>query len=130
MAEHMRTELALEALTAAVVFRRPQRGLIHHSDRGSQYASEDYQDALKDAGARCSMSRKGDCRDNAVAESFFATLKEELIYRGAWPKRVSAKAAITQYIDGFYNVQRHHSTLGFVSPMDFEVLNWVQRLAA
>ena len=76
------------------------------------------------------MSRKGACWDNAVAESFCATLEEELIYRGTWPTRASARAAIEQYIYGFCNVRRRHSTLGFVSPIDFEVLNWEQRLAA
>jgi len=96
MAEHMRKELPLEALKAAGASHGPQSGWAHHSDRGPQYASEDYPEALKDAGARCGMRRKGDGWDNAVAESFFATLKEELIDRGAWPTRASAKAAITQ----------------------------------
>ncbi len=130
MSNRIDQSLTLRALHMALRAREPGPGLIHHTDRGSQYAANAYQRLLKARGTICSMSRKGDCWDNAVAESFFATLKEELIYRGTWPTRASAKAAIAQYIDGFYNVRRRHSTLGFVSPIDFEVLSWEQRLAA
>ncbi len=120
VADHMRTELALEALRMAIRHRRPPPGLIHHSDRGSQYASESYQDELKRCGAICSMSRKGDCWDNAVAESFFATFKGDLIYREVWPTRRRTIAAIMEYIACFYNAKRSHSTLGNMSPMEYE----------
>ena len=130
MADHMRTELVLEALDAAVVLRRPEAGLIVHSDRGSQYTSDAHRHALRRIGARASTSARGTCFDNAVAESFFGTLKEELIYRRAWPTISAAKSAIAAYIDGFYNSRRRHSTLGFVSPIDFEVATHQQRFAA
>lgn len=120
IADHMRTELVLAALTMAVDHRRPDAGLVHHSDRGSQYASYVYQDALDDNGTVCSMSRKGDCWDNAVVESFFGTIKEELIHRHAWPTKARAKNAITDYIACFYNNHRRHSSLGYVSPMEYE----------
>lgn len=119
--DHMRAELAVEALHMATRDRRPDLGLIHHSDRGSQYASADYQKELKCFGMRGSMSRKGDCWDNAVAESFFATIKRELIDRQPWPTRRRAKAAIAEYIMCFYNTKRAHSTLGFNTPVDFEL---------
>lgn len=119
--DHMRAELAVEALRMATNERRPAPGLIHHSDRGSQYASADYQKQLSMGGMRASMSRKGDCWDNAVAESFFATIKRELIDRQSWPTRVKIKAAIAEYIACFYNTKRAHSTLGFNTPVDFEL---------
>jgi transposase InsO family protein len=111
MADKMRTELPLEAWRMAVGQRLPGEKLMHHSDRGSQYASGDYQQALGDEKAICSMSRKGNCWDNAIAESFFATLKSELIHRAAWPTREKARAAITEYITCFYNSRRRHSAL-------------------
>jgi transposase InsO family protein len=120
MADNMRTELPLEAWRMAVGQRCPDGDLLHHSDRGSQYASGDYQKALSTEGATCSMSRKGNCWDNAVAESFFATLKSELIYRAAWPTREMARAAINEYIACFYNSRRRHSALGYMSPMEYE----------
>ena len=120
VAEHMRTELALDALTQALE-RKPGAGFVHHSDRGVQYASGDYQRVLDAAAATCSMSRKGNCWDNAVAESFFATLKRELLYRESWPTRARAKAAINEYIACFYNSKRAHSALGYVSPIDYEL---------
>lgn len=119
MAETMHTELPLEAWRMAVG-QRCAEGVLHHSDRGSQYASGDYQQALSAEGATCSMSRKGNCWDNAVAESFFATLKSELIYRSTWPTREKARAAINEYIACFYNSRRRHSALGYVSPMEYE----------
>ena len=121
IAEHMRLELVLNALQMALGERLTDGGLlIHHSDRGSQYASETYRDTLARQGIVCSMSRKGNCWDNAVAESFFATLKKELIDRDSWPTRRIAKSAIHEYITLFYNARRRHSYLGFVSPMEFE----------
>lgn len=131
MADHMRTELCLEALDKAAVQRQPQRGWLHHSDRGSQYASFAYQEKLEALGALCSMSGKGNCYDNAVAESFFATLKQDLIYRNTWPTRRRAMEAISDYIDHFYNVRRRHSTLGSISPVEYELRMMQQhRLAA
>jgi len=121
MAKHMRLELALDALKMALGERGPEAGsLLHHSDRGSQYASKLYRDALNQRGVACSMSRKGNCWDNAVAESFFATLKKELIDRDSWPSRREASSAITEYITLFYNAKRRHSYLGFLSPMEYE----------
>lgn len=112
--------LVLTALDQALVRRRPRRGLLHHSDRGSVYASDDYQARLTAAGMRGSMSRRGDCWDNAVVESFFATLKRELLARHRWPTREAASTAIAQYIDGWYNLHRRHSALGYLSPMAYE----------
>jgi putative transposase len=113
--------LVLEALRVAVGRRLPNAGLVHHSDRGSQYASHDYRDALDELGVVCSMSRKGNCWDNAVAESFFATLKTELIYPRRFATKAEAREAIFDFIEGFYNPRRRHSTLGYVSPMEFEM---------
>ena len=112
--------LVLTALRRALALRQPGRGLLHHSDRGSQYASQDYQTLLAVRGIRCSMSRSGDCWDNAVAESFFATLKRELMAHERWATREQATRALTDYIDGWYNRARRHSTLGYVSPMEYE----------
>jgi putative transposase len=96
-------------------------GILHHSDRGSTYASADYRGALADCGAVASMSRKGDCWDNAVAESFFATIKGEMIDHEDFQTRAEATAAIAEFIDGFYNVQRMHSSIGYMSPVEFEL---------
>lgn len=123
MATHMRTSLVTGALDMALGLRLPSPDMLHHSDRGSQYASHDYRDALRAQGISCSMSRKGDCWDNAVAESFFATLKKELLYRRPWPSVREARGAIAEYIEVFYNRQRKHSTLGYVSPAQFERQN-------
>jgi len=113
--------LAISALDRAVAEREPTRGLIHHSDRGSVYASGDYGDALTKLGAVKSMSRKGDCWDNAVGESFFATIKGEMIDHEDFQTRAAAIAAIADYIDGFYNPCRRHSSIGYVSPIEFEL---------
>ena len=100
--------------------RRPPQGLLHHSDRGSQYASGDYQRVLAQYGIVCSMSRRGDCWDNAVAESFFATLKVELVHDAAWATRAAARTELFEYLELFYNGQRRHSALGYLSPRAFE----------
>ena len=122
LADNMRTELVLAALGNAYEARRPPPGLIHHSDRGSQYASREYRRALETMGATCSMSRKGDCWDNAVVESFFGTLKQELLYRGTWSTIAVTNDAIVDYIERFYNVRRRHSTLDYISPLEYELL--------
>jgi transposase InsO family protein len=114
-------ELALAALSRAYKFRRPAPGLLHHSDRGSPYASEDYRAALKQRGAEASMSRRGDCWDNAVAESFFATIKGELIDYEHYATRAAATASIADYIHNFYNIERIHSSIGNMSPIEFEL---------
>jgi transposase InsO family protein len=113
--------LALGALDRASAARAPKAGLVHHSDRGSVYASRDYGAALTSLAAVTSMSRKGDCWDNAVAESFFATIKGELIDYNDYLTRAAAIAAIGEYIDGFYNLTRRHSALDYVSPIEFEL---------
>jgi transposase InsO family protein len=123
MADHLRTELALDALTMALARRRPaagEGGLVHHTDRGCQYTAERYQAVLAAHGVRGSMSRAGNCLDNAMAESFFATLKGELIDRQRWPTRAAARRAIFEWIEVFYNRQRRHSALGYLSPAAFE----------
>jgi putative transposase len=120
MATHMRTELVLGALEMALGRRFPGPGLLHHSDRGSQYASHDYRKALEDHHIICSMSRKGNCWDNSVVESFFGKLKTELIYRRPWPSIKMARVAIADYIEVFYNRKRRHSFLGNISPAEFE----------
>jgi putative transposase len=120
--DRLHKQLALEALGKALVMRRPQAGLIHHSDRGSQYCSIDYQAELKKRGIRISMSGKGNCYDNAMVETFFKTLKSELIWRTIFQTRAQAKLVIGRYIDGFYNPVRRHSALDFTSPAKFEKL--------
>jgi len=127
IADHMRTELPLDALEMALGRRRPPAGLMHHSDRGSQYASGDYSEALEAAGIVRSMSRSGDCWDNAAAESFFSTLKHELLYRRPWPTRREAKAATVEWIEGFYNSKRRHSHLRYRTPMEHEKLFHAQQ---
>jgi putative transposase len=122
MSENIDRALVLGALRDAVGRRLPNAGLMHHSDRGSQYASGDYQDALDELGVVCSMSRKANCWDNAVAESFFATLKTECIYTRRFATRAEAREAIFEYIEVFYNRRRRHSTIGYVSPVEFEMM--------
>lgn len=118
----MTTKLVIDALTMAVWRRRPPRGLLHHSDRGSQYASHAYQDELKKHGMVCSMSRKGDCWDNSVVERFFRSLKTERTNRQIYPTREIARRDVIDYIEMFYNSQRLHSYLGYRSPNDFEAM--------
>jgi putative transposase len=120
--------LVLSALQMALTHRRPERGLLHHSDRGSQYASSEYQRFLAKHHSISSMSRKGNCWDNAVAESFFATLKTELVHGARWATRQEAKRAIAEFIEIWYNRKRRHESLGYRSPMQYEeeVLNLVK----
>jgi transposase InsO family protein len=119
-ADHMRTELVTDALEMAFAQRRPSDGLIFHSDRGCQYTSNDYARMARDHGVVLSVGRKGECWDNAVAESFFATIKRELIDTRSWPTRAGLRRAIFEYIEGWYNTHRLHSTLGYLSPNDYE----------
>jgi len=120
MSERIDTALVMSALNMAVAQRRPARGLIVHSDRGSQYASHEHRKALRGIGARCSMSRKGDCWDNAVAESFFASLRKELTNRVTFLTRDAARSQVFEYIEAFYNRARRHSTINYQSPVNFE----------
>lgn len=118
MARHMRTELVEGALLSALAWRKPASKLVHHSDRGSQYASELYQKLLKLHGIECSMSRKGNCYDNAVMESFFGTYKQELVFHESWNGLLDSRAATHEYIEVFYNRQRLHSYLGYKTPAE------------
>jgi putative transposase len=117
---NMGVDLVLSALRMAREARHPEPGVIFHSDRGSQYASGEYRAELAAHGMIASMSRKGDCYDNAVAESFFATLQFELLMKNDWHTRDEARRAIFRYIELWYNRKRRHSTLGYVSPATFE----------
>jgi putative transposase len=121
--------LALAALDKALGLRQPGNGLVHHSDRGSTYASDDYRKALEAEGIECSMSRKGDCWDNAVAESFFATLKRELEGIDDFESWEAANLSIAEYIDGFYNPCRRHSALNYKSPIEFELIHSMKKAA-
>lgn len=120
MSTSLATPLVMDALTMALGRRRPPEGLIHHSDRGSQYASNDFQELLKSHGARCSMSGKGNCYDNAPMESFFGTLKNELVHHRRFRTRAQARAEIFEFIEFFYNPWRLHSSLGYCAPEAFE----------
>ncbi|HEX6866367.1 MAG TPA: IS3 family transposase [Caulobacteraceae bacterium] len=124
MADHLRTDLVVDALDLALQSRRPPPGLIHHTDRGCQYTSLAFGQRLQAAGRLASMGAVGTCYDNAVAERFFATLKVELLHRQVWPTRAAAERAIFEYIIVWYNRQRRHSTLGYATPVEFEVLAW------
>jgi putative transposase len=130
MSEHIDRHLVLNALDMALEGRQPPRGLLHHSDRGSQYASADYQQALAARGIQCSMSRKGNCWDNAVVESFFSSLKLELVYTTRFATHAQARLALFEYLEVFYNRQRRHSSLGYLSPVDFELASQPEKLAA
>lgn len=120
IAEHLESRLVVDALELAVQRRLPGEGLLAHSDRGSQYASEHYQLLLTKHGIACSMSRKADCWDNAPMESFFASLKKELVHDADFATQAEARAALVEYIEVFYNNQRRHSSLGYVSPAEYE----------
>jgi putative transposase len=128
MADHMRTELVLDALQMALARRRPAPGLIWHSDQGSQFVSLAFGQQARAAGIAQSMGSRGDCFDNAVAESFFATLKKELIHRHTWPTKADLRTEVFDYIEVFYNRRRRHRSLGMRCPVEFE--EGARRLAA
>jgi transposase InsO family protein len=130
MADHMRADLVCDALGTALEQRRPAPGLIFHSDRGSQYTSGQFRQVLEANGVRQSLSRPGQCWDNAVAESWFSTLKEELIYPQAWPSRAQARHAIFEFVEVFYNRQRLHSSLNYLTPVEYEERRKEQAKAA
>jgi putative transposase len=123
MAAHLRTELVSAALRQALTQRQPAQGCLHHSDRGCQYASAEYRHELAAHGLEASMSRAGNCYDNAAMESFWSTLKNELVHRQTFATRAQARAAIFEYVEVFYNRQRLHSALDYKSPVDFENQN-------
>ncbi len=120
VSNRMKRDLAIRALSMAIAFRSPPRGCIHHTDHGSQYCSHDYQKILRQHGFKVSMSGKGNCYDNSAVETFFKTIKAEMIWRRPWQTRRQAEAAIFQYSNGFYNPRRRHSALGWKSPVAFE----------
>ena len=120
MDSHMRTELVVDALEMAVWRRRPSAGLVHHSDRGSQYTALSFGKRLEEIGIVPSMGRTGTALDNAMAESFIATLKTELVHRRRFPDREVARSAIFEYLEGFYNRRRLHSALSYQSPMSYD----------
>ena len=123
MNANMTAQLVTDALMMAIWRRGKPVELLHHSDQGSQHTSEDFQRLLADQGITCSMSKKGDCWDNAAIESFFSTLKRERVSRRDYATRDDARADVFDYIERFYNPRRRHSTLGLVSPDQFEKLN-------
>ncbi len=120
LADHLRTELVERALLTALGSREPAPNMLHHSDRGCQYASESYRGKLAMHGIEVSMSRRGNCYDNAVVESFFGTLKQELVHGARWATLDEARAAIHDYIEVFYNRQRLHSALGYRTPSEVD----------
>lgn len=120
MASHLRTELVVDALEMALWRRKPGTGLIHHTDRGAQYTALSFGEKLKGAGLMPSMGRTGSALDNAISESFVASLKTELIDRSSFPTRDAAKVSIFEFIEGFYNRVRRHSSLGYLSPSAYE----------
>jgi putative transposase len=122
MATHLRASLVVDALQMALARRRPAPGVIHHSDHGGQYVSLAFGRAAREAGIAVSMGSRGDVYDNAVAETFFATLKKELVNRRTWPDRLELTSAVFEYIEVFYNRRRRHSTLGMLSPTNYEEL--------
>ncbi len=128
--KHMRTELCIKALENAIRRYRPQPGLIHHSDRGVQYCSKEYQNILKEHGMLCSMSRKGNCYDNACAETFFSTIKCELLYHNKYRTREEARKDIFWYIEVFYNRQRLHQGLNYMIPAAFRKAYLERTIAA
>jgi putative transposase len=120
IADHLRAELVVDALEMAVKRRRPDAGLIHHSDQGSQYTSLIFTSRCRGVGIDVSMGSRGDCFDNAVMESFHASLKKDVIHRQSWPTKAEARTAVFNYIEAFYNRRRRHSTLGMLSPLEVE----------
>lgn len=129
MGDRMTKELVITALKRAIITQRPKPGLIHHSDRGSQYASKDYQQVLRQYGMITSMSRKGNCYDNACIESFHGVIKKELIFHENYHTRDQAKRSIFGYIVSFYNYKRIHSTINYHSPLEFEKLYYARYIA-
>jgi putative transposase len=127
MASHVRATLVVDALKMARARRRPGPGLIHHSDQGSQYVSLAFGRAARQAGIAVSMGSRGDAYDNAVAETFFATLKKELVNRRSWPSRLELQSAVFEYIEAFYNRRRRHSTLGMLSPAEYEQTQTIEK---
>jgi len=127
--DHMRAGLVTNALNAALQSRDVTEGLMHHSDRGSQYAGDELGKIIEDKGIILSMSRRGNCWDNAVAESFFATIKKELIHRQYWLGKAQTISAVSDYIVNFYNRQRRHSSIGYVSPAEYERLTMMAQAA-
>lgn len=120
ISNRMKQDIALRALNMAIAIRRPPPGCIHHTDRGSQYCAHDYQKLLRNNGFKVSMSGKGNCYDNSAVESFFKSLKAELVWRHNWQTRREVEIALFEYINGFYNPRRKHSALGWKSPVAFE----------
>ena len=120
MANNLRTGLVLDALNMAIYTRRPRPGLIHHSDRGSQYTSVEFGSRLREEGLLPSMGSVPDAYDNSLAQSLVSPLERELIHPHWWPNRQTARTAIFEYIEGFYNTRRRHSALGHLSPSDYE----------
>jgi putative transposase len=120
VSNRLKRDLALQALNKAVALRSPPQGCIHHTDRGSQYCSNDYQKRLSELGLKVSMSGRGNCYDNAAVETFFKTLKAELVWRHTWASREQVNNALFHYINGFYNTRRQHSAIGGTSPVKFE----------
>jgi putative transposase len=129
-ADHLRSELVGRALSNALEHRRPEGSVLHHSDRGVQYACDDYQELLRANGLEVSMSRKGNCWDNAAMESFFGTLKRELVHRETYATREQAKRSLFEYIEVFYNRQRLHSALGYLSPVQYEESQKLHQVSA
>jgi len=130
LADHLRTELAVEALELALAQRRPVAGaLVNHTDRGCQYTAHTYQALLDQQGITPSMSRRGDCYDNAMAESFNATIKQELVARTHWSTRRETRVAVFAWITVFYNRQRRHASIGYQPPLDFERSTEAQQVA-
>jgi len=120
-ADHLRTGLATAALRMALSHTHPFPGVLHHSDRGTQYASQEYRELLTNHDLKASMSGVGNCYDNAVVESFFSTLKRELVYHSKYQSHEEAAQSLFEYIEVFYNRRRRHSTLGYLSPLEFEL---------
>ena len=130
MSEHIDEGLVTEALHMAIRHRCPGQGLLHHSDRGSQYAAQGYRKVLDQFGIVCSMSRRGDCWDNAAMERFFCSLKTEWVNGSAYPSREAARQDLFKYIEWFYNGRRRHEALGYVSPAEFEARYFQEHLHA
>ncbi len=130
VADHMRTGLIIDALRMALIHRDPPAGVIFHSDRGAQYTSTEFRDFCRDNGVRPSVGRTGICYDNAVAESFFATLKKELIHTRPWPTIDKLRAAVFEYIESYYNRRRRHSAIDYDTPTEYENKHTLTRLQA